>query len=186
MGFGWGVVVGFGLFFRSLRKGESASIGSDPRNVLTATLKLPPSRYTEPSARARLIREAVERARTIPGVDSAGVTDSLPMYGADSAQFKIESPLPRAVPTQEGIYFVTVGPSYFDTLKVPVLSGRSFQETDSHASSQVAIVNETFSKQYFPQTDPIGHHISFADSPASCIEIVGLVSAFTHRHPQHA
>ncbi len=178
------LLVGFGLLFRSLRNVQSAPIGYDPRNVLTATLKLPPSRYTEPSARARLIREAVERARTIPGVDSAGVTDSLPMYGADSAQFKIESPLPRAVPTQEGVYFVTVGPSYFDTLKVPMLSGRSFQETDSHASSQVAIVNETFSKQYFPQTDPIGHHISFADSPASWIEVVGVVSDFSQRNPE--
>src|SRR5712671_6328211 len=158
------LLVGFGLLFRSLRNVESAPIGYDPRNVLTATLKLPPSRYTEPPARARLIGEAVERARTIPGVDSAGVTDSLPMYGADSAQFKIESPPSRAAPTQEEVYFVTVGPSYFDTLKVPMLSGRSFQETDSHASSQVAIVNETFSKQYFPRASPVGHHIAFADS----------------------
>jgi len=178
------LLVGFGLLFRSLRNVESAPIGYDPRNVLTATLKLPPSRYTEPSARARLIREAVERARTIPGVDSAGVTDSLPMYGADSAQFKIESPSPKAVRTQEELYFVTVSPGYFDTLKVPMLSGRSIQETDSHTSSAVAIVNETFVKQYFPRASPVGHHIAFADSPASWIEIVGVVSDFSQRNPE--
>src|SRR5882762_564645 len=180
---GMTLLVGFGLLFRSLRNVESASIGYDPRNVLTATLKLPPSRYTEPSARARLIREAVERARTIPGVDSAGVTDSLPMYGADSAQFKIESPSPRA-PNQEELYFVTISPGYFYTLKVPMLSGRSFQETDSRASSLVAIVNETFARQYFPRANPVGHHIAFADSPSSWIEIVSVVSVFSQRNPQ--
>ncbi len=178
------LLVGFGLLFRSLRNVESAPIGYDPRNVLTATLKLPPSRYTEPSARARLIREAIERARSIPDVDSAGVTDSLPMYGADSAQFKIESPSPRGVPTQEELYFVAVGPGYFDTLKVPMLSGHSFQETDSHTSSPVAIVNETFASQYFPRANPVGHHIAFADSPASWIEIVGVVSDFSQRNPE--
>jgi putative ABC transport system permease protein len=177
------LLVGFGLLFRSLRNVESASIGYDPRNVLTATLKLPPSRYTEPSARARLIREAVERARLMPGVESAGVTDSLPMYGADSGQFKIESPSPRA-PNQEELYFVTISPGYFYTLKVPMLSGRSFQETDSRASSLVAIVNETFAKQYFPRANPVGHHIAFADSPASWIEIVGVVSDFSQRNPE--
>jgi predicted permease len=162
---------------------ESASIGYDPRNVLTASLKLPSSRYTEPSARARLIRKAVERARLMPGAESAGVTDSLPMYGADSAQFKIESPSPRA-PNQEELYFVTISPGYFYTLKVPMLSGRSFQETDSRASSLVAIVNETFAKQYFPRANPVGHRIAFADSPASWIEIVGVVSDFSQRNPE--
>jgi putative ABC transport system permease protein len=178
------LLVGFGLLFRSLRNVESARIGYDPHNVLTATLKLPASRYTEPSARARLIREAVERARAMPGVESAGVTDSLPMYGADSAQFKIESPSPRAAPTQDELYFVIVGPGYFDTLKVPAVSGRSFQETDTRASSPVAIVNQTFAKQYFPQASPVGHHISIADSPAASIEIVGVASDFSQRNPE--
>jgi predicted permease len=178
------LLVCFGLLFHSLRNVESAPIGYDPRNVLTATLKLPPSRYTEPSARIRLIREALEHARSMPGVESAGVTESLPLYGADSAQFKIESPSPKAAPTQKEVYFVAISPGYFSTLKVPMLSGRSFQETDSRASSPVAIVNETFAKQYFPRVNPLGHHIAFADSPTSWIEIVGVVSDFSQRNPE--
>jgi putative ABC transport system permease protein len=178
------LLVCFGLLFHSLRNVESAPIGYDPRNVLTATLKLPPWRYTEPSARIRLIREALEHARSMPGVESAGVTESLPLYGADSAQFKIESPSPKAAPTQKEVYFVAISPGYFSTLKVPMLSGRSFQETDSRASSPVAIVNETFAKQYFPRVNPLGHHIAFADSPTSWIEIVGVVSDFSQRNPE--
>jgi predicted permease len=178
------LLVGFGLLFRSLRNVESAPIGYDPRNVLTATLKLPASRHTDPYARDRLIREAIERARLMPVVESAGVTDSLPMYGADSAQFKIESPSPRAAPAQEELYFVTISPGYFQTVKVPMLSGRSFEETDSRAWNPVAIVNDTFAKQYFPQDNPVGHHIAFADSPASWIAIVGVVSDFSQRNPE--
>jgi predicted permease len=178
------LLVCFGLLFHSLRNVESAPIGYDPQNVLTATLKLPPSRYAEPSARIRLISEALEHARSMAGVESAGVAESLPLYGADSAQFKIESPSPKAAPTQEEVYFVATSPGYFSTLKVPMLSGRPFQETDSGASGPVAIVNETFAKQYFPRVNPLGRHVAFAASPASWIEIVGVVSDFRQRNPE--
>jgi putative ABC transport system permease protein len=178
------LLVCFGLLFHSLRNVESASVGYDPRNILTATLNLPPSRYAEPSARIRVIREALEHARSMPGVESAGITGSLPMYGADSAQFNIEPSSPQTAPTQQEVYFVATSPGYFSTLKVPLLSGRSFQDTDSPASSPVAIVNETFVKQYFPRANPVGRHIAFADSPASWIEIVGVVSDFSQRNPE--
>jgi predicted permease len=181
---GMALLVGFGLLFRSLINVESAPIGYDPRHVLTASLKLPPSRYTEPSARARLIREAVERARLMPGAESVGVTESLPMYGADSVRLKIEAPSPTATVTEEEVYFVSASPDYFSTLKVPILAGRSFRGADTVTSAPVAIVNETFAKQYFPRSNPVGHHVAFADSPPSWKEIVGVVSDFSQRNPE--
>jgi predicted permease len=178
------LLVGFGLLFHSLRNVESAHVGYDPRNVLTATLRLPPTRYPEPSARARLMRDAMECARLLPGVESVGVTGSLPMFGAESAQFKIELPSPNTAPADAELYFVAVSPSYFATLKVPMLAGRSFDDADSLAAKPVAIVNELFAKQYFPQSNPVGHHLAFADSPASGMEIVGVVSDFSQRNPE--
>ena len=177
------LLVCFGLLFRSLRNVESAPIGYDPHNVLTATLQPPPSRYPQPSDRLRLIREALAHTQSLPGVESVGVTQSLPLFGAESAQLNIESPSATA-PIQQELFFVAVSPGYFSTLKVPILSGRSFQETDSLASSPVAIVNETFANQYFPRVSPLGHHVAFSDSPASRIEIVGVVSNFTQRNPE--
>jgi predicted permease len=178
------LLVGVGLLFHSLRNVASARIGYDPRNVLTATLRLPPPRYTEPSARARIIRDALDRARLLPAVESAAVADSLPMFGAESAQFKIESPSPNTVPADAELYFVAVSPGYFSTLKVPMLTGRSFVDTDSLASKPVVIVNDLLAQQYFPRANPVGHHLALADSPASWMEIVGVVSDFSQRNPE--
>jgi predicted permease len=177
------LLVGFGLLLRSFLHVETSRLGYDPRNVLTATIRLPFTRYTAPSDRARLVREAVERMRLMPGVESVGVANSLPMEGAESDQFRIEGPSPDAKPIEGHIYFVSVSPDYFSTLKVAMLAGRPFRETDSQESSPVAIINQTFAKQYFPGVNPIGYHLAFADSPA-WREIVGVVADFRQRNPE--
>ena len=178
------LLVGFGLLFRSSLHVESSPLGYDPQNVLTATFRLPASSYADASIRTRLMREAVERARLMPGVESAAITDSLPMYGADSGQLRIENPSSKRAPAQEEIWFLSVSPEYFSTLKVPMLAGRPFQESDSHESTPVAIINQTFAKQYFPGVSPIGYHVAFADSPTVWREIVGVVSDFRQRNPE--
>jgi predicted permease len=178
------LLVGFGLLFRSLLHVESAHLGYDPRNVLTATVRLPVSGYTDASVRTRLMREAVDRARSMQGVESVGIANSLPMEGADSARLKIELPSSKAGTAEEEIWFLSVNPEYFSTLKVSMLTGRPFREGDSHESSPVAIINQTFAKQYFPGVNPLGYHLAFADSPAIQREIVGVVSDFRQRNPE--
>jgi len=178
------LLVGFGLLFRSFLHVESASLGYDPRNVLTATVRLPASAYADVPVRTRLMLDALERVRSMPGVESAGITDSLPMEGADSTQFKIERPSSKAVPVEEEIWFLSVSADYFSTLKVGMLAGRPFHESDGHDSSPVAIVNQTFAKQYFPGANPIGYHVAFADSPTVWREIVGVVSDYRQRNPE--
>jgi len=188
------LLVSFGLLFRSLLRVESSNLGYDPRNVLTATIRLPFTRYTAPSDRAHLMRAAVERMRQMPGVESVGVANSLPMEGADSDQFRMEGPSPTAKPIEDHVYFVSVSPDYFSTLKIPMFAGRAFREADSQESSPVAIINQTFLKQYFPGTNPIGHHLAFADSfvlhdeqvhaPTAWREIVGVAADFRQRNPE--
>jgi predicted permease len=178
------LLVGFGLLLRSLSHVQSSSIGYDPDNVLTATLRLPPSGYSDPLARARLIRETLERTRAMPGVESTGATDSLPMQGAESAALKIERSSPSTPPIEEEVYIVSVSPEYFSTLRVPMLAGRAFRDSDTRASSPVAIVNETFAKQYFPGANPVGYRIAMAGSPPIWQEIVGVVSDFRQRNPE--
>ena len=178
------LMVGFGLLLRSFLHVESSRLGYDPRNVLTATIRLPFTRYTAPSDRAGLMREAADRMRLMPGVESVGITDSLPMEGAASDRFKIEAPSPNAKPVEDRIYFVSANPEYFRTLKVAMLAGRAFRDSDSQKSSSVAIINETFVKQYFPGTNPIGYHLAFRDSPTVWREIVGVVADFRQRNPE--
>jgi len=178
------LLVGFGLLLRSFLHVESSSMGYEPRNVLTATIRLSTTGYTAPSDRARLMRDAAERMRLMPGVESVGIADSLPMQGADAARLRIEVPTPKATPVEDEIYFASVGPEYFSTLKIPMLAGRPFQEQDGQEASPIAIINQTFAKQYFPGTNPIGYQLAFADSPNSWREIVGVVSDFRQRNPE--
>jgi len=143
------LLVAFGLLLCSFVHVESSRLGYDPNNVLTATIRLPFQRYADPSNRARLMQAAVERMRSMPGVESVGIADSLPMQGAESAGLRIEA-TPNLPPIERETYFVSVNPNYFSTLKIPMLSGRAFRETDTETSNPVAIVNRTFAKQFFP------------------------------------
>jgi len=180
------LLVGFGLLLRSLLHVENSRLGYDPRNVLTVTTRLPFTRYTAPAERVRLMHDAAERMRLMPGIVSVGLVDSLPMDGADSAQLRVETPTPKAKapPVQEEIWFVSVSPEYFSTLRVPMMAGRPFDERDGQDASPVAIVNETFAKQFFPGSNPIGYHLAFADSPTIEREIVGVVEDFRQRNPE--
>jgi putative ABC transport system permease protein len=178
------LLVGFGLLFRSMLHVESAPFGFDSHNVLTATASLPVARYADPSARARLLHAAVQRVRAMPRVESAGITDSLPMEGADSARISLETPSSAATRIEEEIYFVSVSPDYFSTLKIRMLGGRSFAESDAQGTKSVAIINRTFANMYFPGANPIGHRLAFADSPTNWREIVGIVSDFRQRNPE--
>ena len=178
------LLVGFGLLFRSLRHVESSPIGFDPQNVLTATVSLPVSRYSEPSAKALLIHQAADRVRAMPGVKSVGIVDSLPMDGADSARLSIEAPSSKPENIGEEIFFVSVSPEYFSSLKIPMLMGRAFRETDTREAGPVAIVNGTFAKKYFPDSDALKCHLAFADSPTTWREIVGVVTDFRQRNPE--
>src|SRR5439155_15421425 len=102
------LLVAFGLLLRSFMHVESSRLGYDPSDVLTATIRLPLQRYAAPSTRARLMQTAVDRMRSMPGVESVGIADSLPMQGAESAGLRIEASTPNLPPIEREIYFVSV------------------------------------------------------------------------------
>jgi ABC-type antimicrobial peptide transport system permease subunit len=106
------------------------------------------------------------------------------MDGAESSALKIERSSPGTPPIEEEVYFVSVSPEYFSTLRVSMLTGRAFRDSDTRASSPVAIVNETFAKQFFPGASPVGYRIAMAGSPPIWQEIVGVVSDFRQRNPE--
>ena len=180
------LLVGFGLLLRTFLRVESAPQGYDPRNVLTATIRLSPSRYANPLDRSLLMRNALDRVRELPSVESVGIVDSLPMEGADALALRIQVPSlnPSASPVEQETWFVSVSPEYFCTLKVPLLAGRQFRDSDAHDSSPVVIVNQTFAKQYFPGVNPVGYHVAVADPANQWREIVGVVSDFHQRNPE--
>jgi putative ABC transport system permease protein len=180
------LLVGFGLLLRTFLRVESAPQGYNARNVLTATIRLSPLRYADPLDRSLLMRNALDRVRDLPSVESVGIVDSLPMQGADALALRIQVPSlnPSASPVEQETWFVSVSPEYFSTLKVPLLAGRQFRDSDAHDSSPVVIVNQAFAKQYFPGVNPVGYHVAVADPANQWREIVGVVSDFHQRNPE--
>lgn len=171
-----------GLLFRSFLHVEAAPIGYDPHNVVTATIQLPSSRYGNPLDRLRLMQSTLDRLRLLPFVESVGIADSLPMSGADSAHFLIQTA--SQAPLEDEVSFLSVGEAYFATLRVPMLAGREFRESDRENSVPVVIVNQTFANRYFEGASPTGHYGAFAGTPAMKREIVGVVSDFRQRNPE--
>jgi predicted permease len=176
------LLVGFGLLLRSFLYVESVPMGYDPANVLTASVALSTPRYEEPSARLHFLREAVERVRLMPGVTSEGMTESLPLDGAHSGSLILEN---HAAGVNEGAgetRRLSVDSEFFSTMKFAMLAGRTFNDNDSINSAAVAIVNQTFTNQFFPNESPLGHRFAFTDSPLTWREIVGVVSNVRQRN----
>jgi predicted permease len=176
------LLVGFGLLLRSFLHVESVPMGYDPANVLTASVGLSTPRYQEPAARLHFLREAVQRARLMPGVASAGMTETLPLDGANSGTLTLENHAAGANEGTGDTHRLSVDSNFFSTMKFTMLAGRLFNDHDSLDSSAVAIVNQTFASQFFPNENPLGRRFAFADSPLTWREIVGVVSNVRQRN----
>ena len=149
------LLAGSGLLIRTLIHLQRMPAGFDPSGVMTAAASLDDIRYHEPAAFLRLLEESVAAMRRIPGVQSAAVGLSVP-YERTLIMGRIslsDSRLRNQTATADEVY---VTPDYFESLRIPVLSGRSFTAEDGPRSQHVAIVNQTFVRLYFQGVNPIG------------------------------
>ena len=168
------LVTGALLFSRSLGKILTLEIGFRHEDVLTATatfrkLNLPPERIHG------FRDELLERVRTIPGVESAAISNVTPLRGWGGGTAWMDSTGARqTAPTS----LSRVGPDYFRTLEIPLLAGRDFDTRDRQDTPLVAIVNQAFARKFASGANPVGQRLWIAASPGSPdtpYEIVGLV-----------
>ena len=174
------LLVGAGLFLRSLASLEDVNPGFQPGGVITAGVSLPQPQYTEPAKRIAFYRAVLERLSNLPGVTSVAEGVPVPFSGnAGSASFAIEDrPAPPGDPGPHGdLGFVS--PDYFTALKIPLRSGRTFTAQDQPSTETVAIVDETLARQYWPNESPIGKHIRQGQR-AAWATVVGVVSHVKH------
>ena len=173
------LLVGAGLFLRSLREAATVETGFETKAVLLSHLYLDPSRYGEARGR-EFYRQAVERAAALPGVRSAALASSVPLGGGGMrATLLIEGaePQPYAGVEVDRAY---VGARYFETMGVTLLRGRGFVEADAQGAPPVAVINETVARRAFGERDPVGLHVR-ADSAGPPVEIVGVVADSKYR-----
>ena len=163
-----------GLFVRSLRHAEHMYLGFDPDHVLNAMLDVRQIGYDKARAKA-FYRELKERVRAMPGVQSVSLALSVPlgMPSPDGPIYIEGHPLaPNQQPPE--VSFDGIDPAYFETMRVPLLEGRTFRDSDNETAPPVAVVNQTMAKRFWPNEGPIGKRFSFKSAAGPFVEIVGL------------
>jgi predicted permease len=166
------LVAGAGLFVRTLRNLKGLDLGYDRENVLLLDLVPLLNGYSGDQS-TRFFERVIERVNKLPGVRSAGLGSmGFLELGFPRQDIHVEG---RNTPRgEERVGWInTVSPEYFKTLGVPMLLGRSFTARDKKSAPKVAIVNQTFARQYFGGENPLGRHIGFGDTNG--IAIVGVV-----------
>src|SRR5271166_4998543 len=164
-----------GLFVRSLRGVQSSDLGFDPRFVLNLTFDPNQIGYAEAQGRS-FYRAMLERARTLPGVESASLASVVPL--SDSVQGS-DLVIPGYVTSQKQeaphAEFNAVSSDYFSTMRIAVSRGRDFTDADNENSPRVAVINQAMAERYWPHQDPLGKSFTLTSDPKHPATIVGVV-----------
>jgi predicted permease len=169
------LLVGAGLFARSLIKLQEVDLGFNRDNVLLAVIDARLAGY-QPAELTPLYRQLYDRLSALPNVRSVTMSSNSPMSGSHtSSSLLVRGYQPR--PDEDMVVEdMFVGPQYAETLGLPLVFGREIGLQDTVASTKVAVVNRTFAETYFHNQNPIGRRITFnEDSDKDDIEIVGVV-----------
>ncbi|MEK6410274.1 MAG: ABC transporter permease [Acidobacteriota bacterium] len=174
------LLVGAGLLFRSFLQLQSVNTGFNPAQVLTIRLSPSGTNFREDPQYIAYYKQVTERISAIPGVESVGAINTLPLAKGPTAGFRIEGhPLLPADQWPGGNYR-NVNPDYFRALNIPVVQGRGFEERDNASAQLVAMINQATADQDFAGENPIGKRINFGnvDSKRQPVwfEIVGVVA----------
>jgi len=166
------LLIGAGLFVRTLRNLENVDVGFNASNLLV--FRINPTFIGYKSTQlSNLYDQMVERIQAIPGVRSVTVSRNSPINGGASiTHVSVAGSTPTGKPPY--IYVNRVRDNFLDVMGIPLLSGRSFNRQDNEAGQKVAIINEAFARYYFPNENPVGRQFDF-ESPGDPIEVVGIV-----------
>jgi predicted permease len=152
------LLVGSALLIRTAVALGHVDPGFDTHNVLTLRMSLKGAQYEKAEAVEQVVRNGVEKLKSVPGVVGASATCCVPLQGGYGLPFRIVG-RPLAADSQGpfhgGTGWMTVSPGYFEVFKIPVKHGRTFNERDTSTSTPVVIINEAMARQYWPKADPM-------------------------------
>jgi len=172
------LLIGAGLMIRTFAALEAVRPGFNPHNVISMIVSVAGSKEEDAGRRELFYRQLVERVRSLPGVQTAGAINHLPLAGdLWGWSFVIEGrPKPRAGESPGAVYRI-VTPGYFAAMRLPIVRGRDVADADNVTAPGVVIINEQAARQYWPGEDPIGKRISFdydKSNPPTWLTIIGI------------
>jgi predicted permease len=169
------VLVGAGLFLKTLQNLRHVDVGFDTSQLLVFRVNPRLNRY-DIDKTMQIYRQIQEGLAAVPGVRGVTVTQPLPLSNSTSS-----STVHAKVGTQiNNLFQMTVSPSYFETMRVPVLRGRTFNEHDVRTAPRVAVLNETAARSLFPDGNAVGARIGYSPETSGDIEVVGIVRDTTY------
>ncbi len=178
------LLIGAGLFLRSLSRAMTFDPGFASQNLLVASLDTRGAAMSREQGQA-FYRQALERIGSLPGVRSASLTGIVPIGGGGQRRgVQLEGYTPQP---NEGLELNcnVVGLDYFNTMGIPLAQGRDFNAQDREGSPGVVIVNEELARRYFPGQNPIGKRLRFG-SNRSYLEIIGVARSAKYRRLREA
>lgn len=171
------LLVGAGLTFRSFYQLTKIRSGFNPNNVLALVLNLPLSKYKEDRQQAEFYKDLLEKVASVPGVDSAGLINSLPLSGeGTNGDVTVEGFTPASSSDTPMSEKYVTSPDYFKSMGISLLKGRLFTDVDAAGKRPVAVINEGMANQFWPGQDPIGRKIKFGWLNDDWQEVIGVVA----------
>jgi predicted permease len=163
------LLIGAGLFLRTLDNLRRVDVGFDTQNLLLFNVSPGLNRYTNERIEA-LYRQMAEGLRALPGVRSVSLSRNALLSGGTST-----STLHMQGRTTSGnTHVMTVSPEFLDTLGIRILAGRGFTARDDRNAPRVAIINETAARQFFPDSRPLGRRFGYEPDRDADFEIIGV------------
>jgi putative ABC transport system permease protein len=171
------LLAGAGLLIRSFANVLDVDPGIDGRNALTARVSLPLEKYGTPERYVGFWNRTFDRVRAIPGVEAAGLTTSLPLSGSHQSTGFLISGRPLADDQLRPAGWHAVSPGFFRAAGIPLVKGRTLDESDTATSAPVAVISRSLARRYFADEDPIGRQIHMGPLSLSTpwMTVVGVV-----------
>ncbi|MBA2734497.1 MAG: ABC transporter permease [Acidobacteria bacterium] len=173
------LLIGAGLFLRSLSQAVAFDPGFTTQNLLLASLETRGAKLSKEQGQA-FYQQAMERVGALPGVSAVSLTGNVPISGGGSRRtVEMEGYQPQPNESTE-LNFNVVGSAYFNTMNISVVAGRDFNSQDREGSPGVVIINEELAHRYFPGQNAVGKRMRL-DSELPFAEIVGIVRNAKYR-----
>jgi len=176
------LLVGAALLIRTFFALRAVDPGFNAHNVLTMRMSLDGSRFEKTFDVNGLLRDAIQRAGSLPGVRAVAASYTLPLEGGFGVPFHIVG-RPQINGRYDGRGWIGVSPSYFEAFSIPVLRGRAFSQRDDAGTERVAIINQAMVRRFWPNGDPLrdrvvlgqGYGPEFEEPARQIVGVVGDV-----------
>ncbi len=173
------LLVQISLFARTAWNFRTMESGLNPQGVLTFRMDLPAAKYTRERT-SQFYRELLMRIDALPGIVSSGMINRLPVADRElSARIRIANAAPVQDDTLPFVALATVSPRYLETMRIPLVRGRGFSDTDFvRSGAPVALVSEEAARRFWPGRDPVGTQATVvtSDMPETPLQVVGIVA----------